>query len=163
RHLQAIVEGDTHHRIHLILRQAEIAHHHRVVAGAREGGPGGEPHRRRQVHTARHRMEIAARDGDLEDALFLVEVCRGPGAPREAASVSERDPRRGAVLHGAVAQLSYTVLGDRRTRTLALEAASRLSRERWIAALTRREALIDGEHAPALQLGREELAQVGDG
>ncbi|MDB4969500.1 MAG: domain protein putative component of TonB system, partial [Myxococcales bacterium] len=87
---------------------------------------------------------------------------------REAEALRDRDPNKAALFYGTIAQIATSVLGDSNTAVAALHAASQLlpgtglSRERWIALLSRRDAATQQRWERALELGRAELPLVGD-
>jgi tetratricopeptide (TPR) repeat protein len=80
----------------------------------------------------------------------------------EADALKDRDPARAALLHGAIAQISETLLGEDPAGAQALDAASKLSTDRWIAMFCRRDAIVAQKWVKALDLMRAELPQVGD-
>jgi hypothetical protein len=79
-HLEPAVERDGYDGVDLVLGQDEVAHDHGVLRRPPEGGPGGEAHRRRDLHSRRRDAEIRARHRDLEDTLLRVE---GPVRARQ--------------------------------------------------------------------------------
>jgi tetratricopeptide (TPR) repeat protein len=87
---------------------------------------------------------------------------------REAEALRERDPAKAALLYGSIAQIATSVMSDQSTAAAALHAATQLLpgtglvRERWIALLSRRDAAVSQRWDRALELGKAELALVGD-
>jgi tetratricopeptide (TPR) repeat protein len=81
---------------------------------------------------------------------------------REGEALTDRDPPRAAMLYGAISQIAATLLGDAPAGAAALQAASELSHDRWIAMFGRREALCARQWPRALELMRAELPQIGD-
>jgi tetratricopeptide (TPR) repeat protein len=140
--------------------------------------PGGFSDMPTQIAPSRRRGEPAPSPPPLARA----DATAGRAAPkaeaawrtevdilrREAATLAESDPARAALLHGAIAQIASSVLGDAATAATALQAAAQLlpgtglARERWIALLSRRDAAIQQRWDRALELGRAELPLVGD-
>jgi tetratricopeptide (TPR) repeat protein len=80
----------------------------------------------------------------------------------EAEALADRDPARAALLWGAIAQISATLLGDREAAAQALKAANELSNDRWIPLFGRRDAILRRDFVRAIELMRRELPQVGD-
>ena len=80
RHLEPLVQGDAHHRVHLVFEENQIAHHDDSIPRSLERRPRGEPQGRGHAHARRVHGEVGPRNRDLEDAFFLVE---GALRPRE--------------------------------------------------------------------------------
>lgn len=80
---------------------------------------------------------------------------------RNAKQLAERDATRGALLFGAVSVLAAT-MSEFDSANEALQAASRLSRERWISTIRRRRAWQARDFDKALEAARQELEQVGE-
>src|SRR5438067_7188729 len=60
--LEALLDQLLHHRIHLLLQEHEIAHHHRLLAALLEGEIRAQGKRRLDLYTVEHDREIAASD-----------------------------------------------------------------------------------------------------
>ena len=80
----------------------------------------------------------------------------------EAEALKDRDPARAALLLGAISQISATLLGDSIEAAAALEQAGKLSKDRWIALIGRRDAILARNFQRAVELMRRELPQLGD-
>ena len=75
RRLQAVVEERGHHRVDLVLRQHEIAHHHVHAAGTlRHRHPAAETEWGRGFHIRHGDAEVVARNVDLEDVGLVVAL-----------------------------------------------------------------------------------------
>ena len=68
RHLDAAREQLRHDRVHLLLGQDEIAHHHGAVAHFLEGKPAAERETWLQFDAVQRRLDIGARQANAIDA-----------------------------------------------------------------------------------------------
>ena len=71
RNLDPVLEKFLHDRVHLLAREHEVAHHHRLVAHRHEGEPGAEREAGFEIHAVQFHLEIAARQPDAIDAAPL--------------------------------------------------------------------------------------------
>ncbi len=76
--LDPIGQRHTHDRIHLVLQQDHIPHHHRLGAHRLKRGPGGKTQGWGHLDTGHRHREIGAGDTDFEDTLLSVELAFGP-------------------------------------------------------------------------------------
>ena len=69
RHFEAVIEQRRHHRIHFLLGEDEVAHHHVHAAGPLcHRHPAAESKRRWRLDAGDGHADVIARDVHLEDA-----------------------------------------------------------------------------------------------
>ena len=72
--VDAVVEQRGHHRIHLVLRQHEIAHHDVHAGALRHGDPTAESKRRRSLDVRDRHADVVARDVDLQHVGLVIPL-----------------------------------------------------------------------------------------
>ena len=74
RDLDPVVKQRGHHRIHLVLRQHEIAHHDVHAGALRHGDPSAETKRRRSLDVRDRHADVVARDVDLQHVGLVIPL-----------------------------------------------------------------------------------------
>src|SRR5262249_47275520 len=92
-HLEPVVEGGAHRRIHLRLGQDDVAHDHRLIARRLERGPGREALERLHLDPVDDHPEVAPGHADLRDAvLHIWREARDLGDQRRIGLFGRRTP-----------------------------------------------------------------------
>src|SRR5262249_34576283 len=73
RHLEPVVQRRAHYRVDLALEHDDVSHHHGVITGARKSSPAGKAQVGNHSRARNGRLDVFAREVDLEHTFLLVQ------------------------------------------------------------------------------------------